>query len=1045
MSYNSQLKSIIKGNNLLIEPRLFKNIEFILYCLYKHNDKIKIEDMNLYFTQFFQRYEDEKIRKKHDPTLYILRKYFHQYYNKKRLEIDLNGYFQIPDKFRLFEIKDDKFIQKKTITIMVDRKMEYEKMLKKYLEYGDEKVEFIQDSGYYERVIRTGNGYDEKFRKKTYSFDLNMDNYLGENKSLPLYKGKKIMELPLDFDWYTFKQRLGGDWSERPDINIVSSDGNLDNIIKYNGQIHIAGLLGSGKSTYIIQETVRLLEGNDIKIGIIKSNVSEVIKTYEALRDLGIRAVPIIGTTQIDKHFRRYTKSKFKELESFEDFSKGDMDALDYLSSNCLLSYYSGDYDIDESLFPCTKLKKQNSSKIYACPLFENCSFYRRYLDLIEADVWITTPHSLILSKASKIVDPQERTYYELFHDCLDIIFVDEADYVQEEFDNQFITDEIFYGNKDSIMNKFQRVDEILREQNLANVEFEGHRWSTNCSHLTQLLNRIEYLIINSPSNRKYLIDKILTPRDLYNSILNDIENIEAEKSQEFIKSLKTFLPLSEQLELNNQLMKHELYLLYDSLSKCPNMGNTNKIIDELIEEYFKKYNLVIKQDNGSNRDNLFRKKFELFIYLVLLDYYFRIQNKIIENIAHKLREIYTIYSSFRFINKNFIHLITESIIGNVFGYKFNLNEGNHLEVHLFNYSGIGRSLLEQWHQIKKELGMNGPSIVMLSGTSYAPKSAHYHIEEVPSFILKSEKQEGEIKQFINIKYDNLRKPIKISGISDRNFKKEKINELTDLLYNDFKYEIDHWMGLGDNRKILIIVNSYEQCRIVGDSLRYRELSYRVLSRNNELDLDEINASSIEELPENNPVDILVAPLSIISRGYNILKHNGDSYFGSVFFLIRPYTVPGDLAYNYRILNSAVIPKLLNYKKQGYPLEKAVEKTRRFAFGLESQFNNQKFWKYLSDEEKEILSWFTFIPIKQTIGRTQRNGCSCRVFYCDGSFVSEDNGELTTQSSMLKAWEENLININEGIGKLLYGEFLNGLSFAINDFEDSNENEEVFY
>lgn len=1042
MNYNKQLKSMIEDNEISINQRIFKNIEFVTYCLYEVLDEFNFLSANLYFTQYYLRYESNCRKKKNSDIFMILRKYYHHYYSKKRIEIDFEEYFNVPEKFRMFKLINNNVV-KKSVQILVDREAEYLDMLEKYRNVEIKELEYLTKEGYYERVIRTGVNYDERFKSSTFKFDIG-DVINESTEKLPSYKTKVVRTLPLNFNWTNFKNSLGSKWSSRPSIDLVSCD-NFDNHIKYEGQVHIAGLLGAGKSTYIIQETVRLVNKGNIKIGIVEPNVSEVIKTYESLKELGIKAVPIIGSTQLSKHLTRFSNAKLGGIESFNDLTNDSMSGIDYLSSNCLISSYANDYEIVESQYPCNRLKKDGSKKKFACPLAGSCSAFKRNIELIDADVWITTPHSLLASKANEIVDPIKRTYYELFHDCLDIIFVDEADSVQEEFDNQFITDETFYGGSNSIIDKFKRVEEVLRGHKFSNVESETHRWIVNYSHMVQLLNRVEYLIINSQSSRKYLIDDILTPRDLFKSMVGDLVDKENECSKKFIENLQAFLPLSEELQLNNELMEHELFVLYDKLTKCPNLGNANKMTEELITNYIGKYDLLIKSNSRYNRKKLFRKKLEFFIYLVLIDFYFRVQNNTINNIAHKIPEIYSIYASFRFVNTNFVHLITESIIGNIFGYKFSLDEENNLDVSLFNYSGIGRSLLEEWHQVKEELGQKGPGIVMLSGTSYAPTSAHYHIEKEPTFILKSEKAEGVIEQCILTKYDNANNPVKISGVSDRNLKKERLIELTKLLKNDFQYELEYWNNIGEDRKILVVVNSYEQCRIVGDYLRNHEFSYKVLSSNSILQEDEINTSLIESIPLLGNVDILIAPLSIISRGYNILKSNGDSYFGTAFFLIRPYITPGDMAYNYRILNSIVMPTLYKNKEKGYDFEESFGRTRKSVYSLLYEFSNKKFWKNLDKDQRTILSWFTFIPMKQAVGRMQRNGCSCRVFYCDGSFSKKDVERLTVESSMLKAWEANLRSLDTEMGRLLYGNFLSGLTKAIYNYEKMNENEEELY
>lgn len=1037
---NQKFKSMIKENYLNIDSRIFERIEFVIYCLNRVGVELDTNMLNMYFTQYYKKYYAPK--DSNQKILYMLRKKYHQYYNKKQLEIDLEQYLNIPEKFRLFVKNDDILVLNPKIMIFVDRAVEYDKLIVKYSEKKPKVPIFIKDKGFYERTIRYGQGYDRTYQMEEFKFILD-DNEIGCITQLPRYRKKKKLKLKLDFDWEAFKYKLGDDWAKRPSIQIEPCK-TLNDEIEYKGLIHIVGLLGAGKSTYILQETVRLLENNDIKIGIIVPNVAEVIKTYEVLKQLGVKAMPIIGDLQLKKHRSRYMNSRFRVSDSFNAIIDEQNSVIEYLSGQCLLSHYANDYDILPIDFPCNQLKKEKEEdKSYYCPLFDSCGYLKKHLDLVKTDVWITTSHSILASKTKSLVDPYLRTYYELFHDYLDIIFVDEADSVQEDFDNKFMTDDIFYGGNNSIMRKFQDIEKILKEEGIANRESEAHRWIINYSHLIQLINRLEFLIINTPAYRKCLIGDIVTPNNLFFSIIGELADLESQESKIFIECLKSFLPLSAELKLNEKLMDHKLFRLYDKLSKCPNFGNVESTIEEILNDFINEFGLVFKSlDIKYDVKKLVIKKLELFIYIVLIDYYFRIQNKTINNITKKVSKISSIFLAFKFYNKDFIHLMTESVIGNVFGYKLILNDYK-LYVHLFNYSGIGRSLIENWSYIKSELGKEGPSVVMLSGTSYAPASAHFNIAKEPTFLLKSEKEEGDINQFINIKYDSSGKLIKISGISNLYIKKERLKELTKQLMIDIKIELSYWRDKGQKRNVLLVVNSYEQCRMIGDYLRERSFKYRVLSKNKKLNKDEINTSQIEEISLMGDVEVLVVPLLIISRGYNIMDKYGDSYFGSAFFMIRPYISPEDLRYNYRILNSIVDP-IMAKESQKYKIDKAFLEVSKFAYNMFNQFDEKKFWKHLNPSQREILSWYTFIPIKQAVGRMQRNGCSCRVFYCDGSFVNNLDGKLTDKLSMLKAWETNLLDINKGIGNTLYGRYLKGLTKAISDFEMINDEEELF-
>lgn len=1051
MSYIKDLKIIFKNyeekdeknfkkNKLTVDPILFAEFEFALYALYSAIGEFQTSNANLYFTQYRKRFFSNCNSNK-EHLFYILRKNHHKYYNKKQFQEDLKEYLAVHKKFRLFaETNDGIIIKNKQLLYLIDRYKVYDKKIDNYMLPTKKDIDFIQEQGFYQRTIRTNQELEQKDVIKTLYFDIG-DRDVEDFDKLPAYRNKCQLSLPLDFDWNSFKSTLGPNWAERPTIKIKSND-SFDNTLEYKGLVHIVGLLGAGKSTYITLETLRLLEESKIKIGIVVPNVAQALITYKFLDELGVKATPIIGATQLAKHRQRFMNSNLTLANSFNEVSKDEMKPLDFLSGFCMLSHFANDPDIIESQYPCNRLKKEWEKVYYNCPLFNECGYFNKYVDLKNSDVWITTSHSLLASKANQIIDPQKRTYFELFHDCLDIIFVDEADTVQEDFDHKFMDNEIFYGSDKSIMRKFQETEDFLQRNHLANSSSEAHKWNTNQKHLNQLLNRIEYMTINAVYYREFLIQNTLTPRSLYYSLIKDISNRDSKQSQNFIKSIETFLLISEELKFNEELMNHELYILYDKLTKCPNAGDTTQLIENSIQTYVEKYDITIKPSNKYNSEKMFsekmfNKKLELYIYIVLIDYFFRIQNITLANLARTQPQINEIFTPFKFFNKDFLHLLTESVVGNIFGYKLVIDDNNRLRIHLLNYSGIGRSLIEEWPYMKEEIGKNGPAVVLLSGTSFAPSSAHFHIDKEPTFVLQSEKPEGSIHQFINIKHNKKGDAIRISGVSDRFLKQENLIELTNNLLNDFKFEIKYWNKQGVNRKVLVVVNSYEQCRLIGDYLRGQDITYKILSNSKDLKDDEFTASQIEKIPSLGNFDVVVAPLSIISRGYNIVDTAGNSYFGSAFFLIRPYVSPEDLTYNYQILNSITAPMVKEERSKGNSFSDTLTTVQKFAYGMLDEFNEKKFWKRLSTKQREILSWYTYIPVKQTVGRMQRNGCDCRVFYCDASFVNgKSDSVLNSSESMLKAWQEVLKKDESDIGKMLYGNYLKGLNDAINNYEN---------
>ena len=117
------------------------------------------------------------------------------------------------------------------------------------------------------------------------------------------------------------------------------------------------------------------------------------------------------------------------------------------ISDLCTLKALANDFERN-NYYPCKSI--QQGDKTVLCPLANTCGVYKEWTELLDADVWVATTASLINSSIPSIIDPFERTIYEAMYDLLDIIFVDEADAVQKQLDEQFTVEVDAFGNKNS-------------------------------------------------------------------------------------------------------------------------------------------------------------------------------------------------------------------------------------------------------------------------------------------------------------------------------------------------------------------------------------------------------------------------------------------------------------------------------------------------------------------------------------------------------------------------------------------------------------------
>ena len=124
-----------------------------------------------------------------------------------------------------------------------------------------------------------------------------------------------------------------------------------------------------------------------------------------------------------------------------------------------------------------------------------------------------------------------------------------------------------------------------------------------------------------------------------------------------------------------------------------------------------------------------------------------------------------------------------------------------------------------------------------------------------------------------------------------------------------------------------------------------------------------------------------------------------------------------------------------------------LETFRKNCFAEYKNILSISYWSRLNDEDREIMSWFMLVPIKQAIGRMQRNGNDCEVFFCDEAFciAIEKQEEQNEKNSIFYAWHSLLKKyIDNDVIKNLFGNFDDSLEELITgiDYKYIKESED---
>ena len=206
---------------------------------------------------------------------------------------------------------------------------------------------------------------------------------------------------------------------------------------------------------------------------------------------------------------------------------------MKFLSGSCIVKALANDFESPYEV-PCNKLKEDDIS--VTCPYSNKCGKMKRYRAIYSADVLVTTPYSLTKGKLKDFIDPYKRGIYELFHDLLDFIIVDEADGVQSTLDSELMPHgKLNYGD-DNIINKVKQFRDEILDNNLKLRKKDVYSFSKNVSKIDSIMPSIIRIVLEFDKIQRYIQNKILTPTEIFNEVKTILEKVEG--NEKFIDYL---------------------------------------------------------------------------------------------------------------------------------------------------------------------------------------------------------------------------------------------------------------------------------------------------------------------------------------------------------------------------------------------------------------------------------------------------------------------------------------------------------------------------
>ena len=824
----------------------------------------------------------------------------------------------------------------------------------------------------------------------------------------------------IDSNKYSLEVLKNNKIKEIADNNIIKAKE-----IEIDKVVNIIGMVGAGKST-LLKILTYILNKRNKKVVIVTDTVAEVFKLYKYFKNLNCNCSPFVGKSDREKYINMLLKENEEYLE--EDLSV-------YLTPYCILDgkNVTEQNAINFGEEPCVKLKEVENKKNRVCKYFNICPVTKMQRDVEEKNIVITTIPGMIMGRVGKT----QKIFFEKIFKNFDLIFFDECDRAQKELDRIFTPVLSF--------------DEYLLK---GSTHFGEYIKKRNSERMKEPLNRkYNELLLQAYPLFGQIIDNIEMAKEIKQktpieetfssyTILENIKDIANRRGKNYFKNIiKNF-----EIFLENKEDKKNIDEELEAIFNISYLGTENEKINEKLKLWLKKKERLFSLDREKKFDEKGKKIEEelrenwqlyklskLFLILVYLDEFI----VKIESAYEDLEGIEADELS-NFLKKRFFKLqeyLPSALMGNLFGIKTKENK----DILLYKQYAFGRSIMTDLPYLKiNEKGEGlGPHVVLFSGSSYVKGSLEYHVNVDVKYIIETSK---EIRNYIeNTKFKEIKSNFRISG-SPLEIKNELLGKMTIEIGDYIIKELEEKEG-----KILIVVNSYEQTKIVAQNLkdyflakRIKEKIYRLISNSDIIDNDTNETITRGEISNflNYDGRVLIAPAISIERGHNITDAQGHSLLSSVFFFIRPLGVPDDLENKITTLNGYISQEIEKFKNEN--IFEKNKKIRLEAIKFWYEMNKKVRLDNLENETLKINIIATmFVLILQIFGRlcrvTDLKKESPTVYFVDGAFRKKDDDiGFDTLNEFYNYLSKNLSDSKEGkIFKTLYEPFFNAYKEGI--------------
>ncbi len=831
-------------------------------------------------------------------------------------------------------------------------------------------------------------------------------------------------------------------WEERlqaVQLRLVSDTGLRESdTLPLNGLLHLIGMVGSGKSSLFTVLAVHLAR-KGYRVALVQSDVASLLREHATFTVLShadpvsLRSVPLVGRSTRIAHLNRLHTTE--TLRAGASLSR-EHPAFPFLSTVCPLDGLRRDVQpIPPGEEPCTRLylfndEEDTENRRRDCPFMPSCPVHIPTRSLAGARIWLATPASLLASGPQQPLVPENIRNVEMIMRYVDVVLVDEADLVQVQFDDRFAPMEVLVrGHGESWLDRLavQVSRQVYRSGRPLVGKHSGlDRWLIAHDNTQRAVNRLYILLRESAATRNWLGNTYFSRDRLIQRLADELEPllvpVEAFKqlAWKFSES-----PLAGYTEIE------ELRAWYTAVH-FEMLESATSIALRQLASWLKK-TLPSPLEVEQRQIEQLAHHLLIMLLVIVLDY--AMQDMIVQWPAAEALDLDRGAGGlFYHPSGDLIRMVPEPPMGAVLGFQYYDGQSNgDGELRFFHIRGLGRLLLYHLHDtLQRSDDVAGPHVVLASGTSWAPSSWRYHIHVRPKAVLLPREMDAsgmaeEYREPIRCFYEPLPDPDKpgkylaVSGLPEIEQRLHSLKAMVHALtrpqaFAPSLFDTELASLPADRQRILLVVGSYTEAHAVGEVLTdilssqrenpYEEVLTLIPDSEGEGE-DEWQApagklprSMLNYMPKR-PARFLIAPLQSIERGHNILVGQRAA-IGSVYFLVRPYPVPGDIHAAIHKLNTWAI-RYVPTLSDPHATTAGKRLRQQAAWRWDRVLEDKSGYKVLSDDDRTALLWTQFVLIWQCIGRLLRGGVSARAHFIDSRWAekSAEGQRDSEKTSML--------------------------------------------